>query len=226
MKIQFRKLGRLLKTRLIQRERTPAWAVALAFLLYPLGFSLRKTAQVLAQQGVSVAHTSVWYWLHAYGGKLKVWQGDLPDSIVVDETWVKVAGRDCWIFTALDPKTWRVVYLEPSFRRDEAAAEAFFQHLAQAYGAWPKCVISDGGPWYRAVLAFQRWTRGLQWQVVKGGVRSSIEGFYGEFLKRRIKDFDKYFPSARYKLRRVKEWLRLYAWFHNTSRLGGDPLPI
>lgn len=31
--------------------------------------------------------------------------------------------------------------------------------------------------------------------MVSGGERNSIEGWFGAFLKRRVKDFDKYFPT-------------------------------
>jgi len=37
----------------------------------------------------------------------------------------------------------------------------------------------------------------ITWRIVRGGVRSVLEGFFGEFLKRRIKDFDHYFPTKK-----------------------------
>ena len=40
-----------------------------------------------------------------------------------------------------------------------------------------------------------------------------IEGFFGEFLKRRIKDFDRYFPTGG--LDSLRRWLWSFAWFHN-----------
>ncbi len=36
----------------------------------------------------------------------------------------------------------------------------------------------------------------ISWKVVRGGERSVIEGFFGEFLKRRVKDFDRYFSTG------------------------------
>lgn len=83
---------------------------------------------------------------------MAVWNDPLPPKIVVDETWVKVSGRDCWIFAAIDPKTWRVTYVEPHFKRDGKTTEQFFQHIAEIYGEWPYEVITDGGSWYRMVL--------------------------------------------------------------------------
>jgi len=42
-----------------------------------------------------------------------------------------------------------------------------------------------------------RWRGVITWRIVRGGVRSVLEGFFGEFLKRRIKDFDHYFPTKK-----------------------------
>lgn len=47
--IRFCKLGKLFKDRrIIHRERTEIWAIALALVVYHLGVSLRKTALLLA----------------------------------------------------------------------------------------------------------------------------------------------------------------------------------
>lgn len=49
MSIHFLKLGELFKTHaFIQKERTPAWAIALALSVYSQGLSLRRTAKLLA----------------------------------------------------------------------------------------------------------------------------------------------------------------------------------
>ncbi|HDI10975.1 MAG TPA: hypothetical protein ENF77_01460 [Candidatus Acetothermia bacterium] len=46
-----------------------------------------------------------------------------------------------------------------------------------------------------------------------GGERSVIEGVFGEFLKRWIKDFDRCFPTRG--LDSLRRWLWSFAWFHN-----------
>ena len=56
---------------------------------------------------------------------IKLHRGPLPPIIVVDETWVKVGGKEAWIYVALDPRTLKVVYLEPFFVRDEGNTNAF-----------------------------------------------------------------------------------------------------
>jgi len=95
--VRFYRLGRLFKDRrLIRRERTELWAIALALVLYHLGLSLRRTALLLRAFGVERSHVAIWYWLQRMGERWQVWKGPLPPSIVVDETWVKVGGRSAW----------------------------------------------------------------------------------------------------------------------------------
>ncbi len=55
---------------------------------------------------------AVWYWNKRVGNEgIKLHRGPLPPVIVVDETWVKVGGKEAWIYVALDPRTLKVVYL-------------------------------------------------------------------------------------------------------------------
>jgi len=219
MSIRILKLGQLFKrAHLLKRERTPAWAVALASVLYPMGLSLRKISLYLTLHGVERAHTAIWYWLSKLADK-SAWQGEMPQQIIVDETWVKVGGRSCWIFTAIDPKGWRVLYLEPFFERDSWSALSFLRGLRELYGAWPKEVVVDGAEWWATALSLC----GIVRVQLRGGIRNAIEGFYGEFLKRRIKDFDKYFPSRDEELRSVRRWLGVFAWWHNGLRIGSLP---
>ncbi|MCD6320716.1 hypothetical protein J7L84_00505 [Candidatus Bipolaricaulota bacterium] len=37
----------------------------------------------------------------------------------------------------------------------------------------------------------------IAWRIVRGGKRAVIEGFFGEFLKQWLKDFDRYFPTKK-----------------------------
>ena len=63
---------------------------------------------------------AVWYWNRKVGKEgIKLHRGLLPPVIVVDETWVKVGGKEAQVYVALDPHTLKVVYLEAFFVRDE-----------------------------------------------------------------------------------------------------------
>ena len=106
-----------------------------------------------------------------------------------------------------------MVYLESFFMEDEGNTNAFLEHLVEAYGKWPKHMITDGG-WLWAAFSFWQVKGVIRWRVIKGGERSVIEGFFGEFLKRWIKDFDHCFPTKK-GLGSLRRWLQSFAWFHN-----------
>lgn len=59
--------------------------------------------------------------------------------------------------------------------------------------------------------------------VYLGGGRAGegneeIEGWSGEYLKRRVKDCDKYFPSPKGSLESVKRWLWSWAWAYQVAQ--------
>ena len=82
----------------------PPLGDSFGLVLYQLGLSFRKTAKVLGLLGKEVSHVAVWYWNKKVGeAGIKLYQGPLPLVIVVDETWVKVGGKEAWIYVALDP---------------------------------------------------------------------------------------------------------------------------
>ena len=57
--------------------------------------------------------------------------GSLLPLVVVDESWVRVKGKDARIHVALNPRTLRIIYLEPFFRRDEYTTNLFLEHLVE-----------------------------------------------------------------------------------------------
>lgn len=100
----------------------------------------------------------------------------------------------------------------------EGSCAEKFLRLLDLYGRWPKEVIVDGAEWWATAISRIPKIRRVE---MKGEIRNMIEGFFGEFLKRRIKDFDRYFPSWDRELRSVKRWLGVFGWYHNQTRQGG-----
>lgn len=207
-------MGELFKQHhIIQREKIQSWAVALALAAYALGLSFRKTAQLLFGLGVPVSHVAVWYWKEKFARNWCVWIGQVPERLVVDETYVKVGGHTCWIFAAIDPATRRVLYLQAFRDRGLWHTCEFFQELERIYGRWTQQAIVDGGPWYQGALWLLQHTERV-WMV--GGIRNYVERFFRE-LKRRLKVFDVSFPQRRLGLASAHHCLQLYAWHYNQS---------
>jgi len=93
------------------------WARTFAIFLYCRGLSLRKVACDLESRGVPRSHVTVWIRLQKLGEHLPIRaaHAGIPARIVVDWTWVQVGFRSCWIFAAIDPKSWGLLYLRPTF---------------------------------------------------------------------------------------------------------------
>ena len=95
-RLSSRKPGHLLKAKgIVGKHRVPLWEIALGLVLYQLDLSFRKTARVLDLWGKGVSHVQC--------GIGKLYRGLLPPVIVVDETWVRVGGKEAQVYVALDP---------------------------------------------------------------------------------------------------------------------------
>jgi transposase-like protein len=74
------------------------------YLRYSL--SLRDVEELLAEGGLSVDHTRVWHWVQDYGPeleqRLRLHLKPTYKSWRVDETYVRVKGRWCYLYRAID----------------------------------------------------------------------------------------------------------------------------
>jgi len=129
---------------------------------------------------------------------------------VVDERGVNVAGEEAWIWLAVEPRSGRLLALRLSWTRKILVAYGFLKHLRDSYGV--RVVVVDGADWYiepRLELRIRR-------QVERGGVHSLMEPLNKE-VKRRLKDFDLYFPRDK-SLHGAKAWLQAWKAYYNQVR--------
>lgn len=205
----------LRKKDIVRRKRTPPELILWALFLYVSGASFRRVRDLLAHR-CRRSHVAVWKWTQRIGSSLAgmFHHGSLPDVIVVDETPFMEGRRECYVWIAIDPVTRAVVYVALTQVRNVFMARGFFQAIRQAYGRFPKKVLTDGGCWYPWALR----RLGIEHQVVRGGVRSYVERF-NETLKDRARPFDKYMPcSLTCDLKHVLHWTRLVVFHYNWVR--------
>jgi transposase-like protein len=76
------------------------------YLRYSL--SLRNVEELLKERGLDVDHTTVWRWVQYYGPeleqRLRRHLKPTNKSWRVDETYVRVKGRWCYLYRAIDSK--------------------------------------------------------------------------------------------------------------------------
>ena len=92
--------------------------------------SLRDVEELMAERNLTVDHTTVWRWVQAYAPEIrKRLQGHLKykrTTWIMDETYVRVAGRWMYLFRAVDNRGDTVnFYLSET--RDRDAAKRFLQ---------------------------------------------------------------------------------------------------
>src|SRR6516165_4358288 len=108
--------------------------------------SSRDLVQMMAEQGIALAHTTILRWVQRYVPDFeKRWKRyALPvgDSWRVDETYLKVRGQWVYLYRAVD-KQGRTVDFLLSKRRDVAAAKRFFSRAVRQHGA-PRAITLDG----------------------------------------------------------------------------------
>jgi len=108
--------------------------------------SSRDLVQMMAERGISLAHTTILRWVQRYVPEFeKRWSRyarPVGDSWRVDETYIKVRGQWVYLYRAVD-REGRTVDFLLSKRRDVMAAKRFFSQATRQHGM-PRVITLDG----------------------------------------------------------------------------------
>ena len=128
-------------------------------LRYKLGF--REVAEWLLERGYEVTHETVRDWEARFApllsGQLRgKHRGRASRSWYIDETYVKVSGRWCYLYRAIDHDG-ELIDSMLSEHRDKHAARRFLRRLVEVADRKPLRVTTDHHPAYRKAI---RWILG------------------------------------------------------------------
>jgi putative transposase len=116
------------------------------WLYYRFNLSHRDIEDLLAVRGIVVNYESIRLWSHKFGPKyarrLKRRHQGFGDTFFIDEVFVKIDGKQHYLWRAVDQDGEIVnVYLQS--RRDGKAAKRFFSRLLKTHRSEPRKIVTD-----------------------------------------------------------------------------------
>ena len=130
-----------------KRHRFPSEIISYAvWLYYRFNLSHRDIEDLLAQRGITVSYESIRLWCNKFGPKyarrLKRKHWGYGDTFFIDEVFVKIGGKQRYLWRAVD-QDGEVVDVFLQVRRDGKAAKRFFKRLLRCHQAEPRKIVTD-----------------------------------------------------------------------------------
>lgn len=215
---------------MLHRTRTDPAIIRYALYLYFNSRSFRLAAKSLAPIKRR-SHVAVWKWLQKYADcadrLFRLYKRSVKE-IFVDETLLRIDGKDYWLWIAYEPNLDVCLMMYLSRERTIFVCYQFFKRLRDRYGRKP--IFTDGARWYNTTC---KWLR-LQHQVYGTELKNIMERFI-QHTKDRTECFDDHFSCRKPDCDRqhVWNWLKLFVLYLHmrmdrvrfmTFLIGGDGL--
>jgi transposase, IS6 family len=117
---------------------------------------LRNVEELLEERGLEADHTTVWRWVQRYGPELeqRLRRHVKPTnkSWRVDETYIRVKGRWCYLYRAIDSVGATIDFLLSAKRDADAAKRLFRQALRDRSHPQPRVINTDLAPIYTSAI--------------------------------------------------------------------------
>ena len=109
--------------------------------------SLSRVRDELMEHEIKVSLTTVLRWLKKAGEEcvnvLSLFkQEDFQQPLCIDEKWIKIRDKWCYVFTAVGTKVTDLLAVELFFHKDKYAIKTFLYQL-KAFGFYPKSITTD-----------------------------------------------------------------------------------
>ena len=130
-----------------KRHRFPPDIISYAvWLYYRFNLSHRDIEDLLAERGITVSYETIRLWCIKFGAlyskRLKRKHRGYGDTFFIDEVFVKINGKQHYLWRAVDQDGEVVdVYLQA--KRDGATAKRFFKRLLRSHGDEPRKIVTD-----------------------------------------------------------------------------------
>jgi len=131
--------------------------VVMMYVRYPL--SLRNVEDLVAERGIDISHETVRFWWNRFGPmfaaeirkkRVALMHGYPQWRWHLDEVFVKVNGKLCYLWRAVDHEG-EVLESVVTAKRDKAAAAKFLKRIMKIHGRARK-IVTDGLRVYSAAM--------------------------------------------------------------------------
>ena len=204
---------------IFKRNKRPVESKVVASLLYLSGLSYR--GMTYQARLIDASHVSVYNWVHALRGVLSLVPRRERKIVAIDETKLKIRGRQVYVWAAIDADTKELLAVYASYYRSNINTLVFLRKVLQTCRGRKPVVLVDGGPWYPWPLN----RMGFRWLHITFGYRNVIERFF-RTLKERTRRFYNNLPSTR--LDNLQSFMDVFMLWYNRLRrhqgLGRAPL--
>jgi putative transposase len=132
---------------LYKRHRFPSEIIQYAVWLYHrFNLSQRDIEDLLAERGIVVSYESIRLWYNKFGPqyarRLKRRHQGYGDTFFIDEVFVKIDGKQHYLWRAVD-QDGEIVDVFLQARRNANAAKRFFKRLLKSHGTEPRKIVTD-----------------------------------------------------------------------------------
>ena len=126
------------------RQTEPALILCAVRWYLRYSLSLRDVEELLEERGLEADHTTVWRWVQRYSPeleqRLRRHLKPTNKSWRVDETYVRVKGRWCYLYRAIDSAGATIDFLLSAFRDADAAKRLFRKALSHPSHPQPRVI--------------------------------------------------------------------------------------
>lgn len=124
------------------------------YLKYALSY--RNLEEIMNERGLTVDHTTIMRWVHQYSPeinkRIRKYLKPTNDSWRVDETYVKVRGRWCYLYRAVDSNGDTIDFMLSPTRCKVAAKRFFKKALKSNHNQIPRVINVDKNLAYPAAI--------------------------------------------------------------------------
>src|SRR6266849_4225266 len=138
------------------RQTEPALILCAVRWYLRYSLSLRDVEELLEERGLEADHTTVWRWVQRYGPE---WEQRMRRHLKptnkswrVDETYIRVKGRWCYLYRAIDSAGDTIDFLLSALRDADAAKRLFRKALNDRSHSQPRVINTDLAPIYSSAI--------------------------------------------------------------------------